>query len=171
MSKQPQKHNTSKNSSLYDIPVIDIDGESITLAPWKQQVLLIVNVASRCGFTQQYHLLQQLQARYSASGFSVLAFPCNQFLAQEPKSSCEIKQFANRTFQASFPIFGKVKVNGPDTCPLYLYLKEHVIIKPWFNIIPWNFTKFLINKEGDVLRRYPPTTSIKKIERDINKEV
>lgn len=154
-------------SSLYDIPVVDIDGNITTLTAWRNKVLLIVNVASRCGFNKQYHALEALQQQFTNDQFAVLAFPCNQFLHQEPASSQQILANCQSKYKITFPIFHKINVNGRKTAPLYKYLKNNVQRKPWFSFIPWNFTKFLIDKNGVVLQRYAPTHAISKIEEKI----
>jgi glutathione peroxidase len=132
------------------------DGAPAPLSAWRDQVLLIVNVASQCGFTPQYEGLQALQQAYGPRGFSVLAFPCNQFGAQEPGTEAEICDFAAKRFNATFPIFAKVEVNGPNTDPLWAHLKRE---KPGLigQSIKWNFTKFLVDRTGRVAGRYPPS--------------
>lgn len=144
-------------SSVTDFTVRGADGAEAPLEAWRGRVLLIVNVASKCGFTPQYAGLQDLQQAYADRGFSVLAFPCNQFGAQEPGSEAEICDFASRTFKATFPIFAKVEVNGPGADPLWSFLKEE---KGGLlgDAIKWNFTKFLVDRQGQVASRHPPTT-------------
>lgn len=151
---------------LYDVPVKAMDGEWTTLAPFKGQALLIVNVASRCGFTKQYHELEKLYQQYHAQGFSVLGFPCNQFLKQEPGDEHEIKTFAQSCFNVHFPLFAKVCVRGKEIAPIYQYIANHIEEKPWI-LTPWNFTKFLINPDGRVLKRFPPTTSFTQLQKEI----
>ncbi len=158
----------SKINGLYDIPLLTIDGQETTLEPYQGKVLLIVNVASRCGFTPQYRVLQQLYEDYQSRGFSVLGFPCNQFLHQEPSNNKEIKTFANDCFRTTFPLFAKLNVKGTQQSPLYHYLAKHIEKKPWI-FIPWNFTKVLVDQKGHVLKRYLPTTSIKKIRHDLDR--
>jgi glutathione peroxidase len=152
--------------SLYDIPLVAIDGKPTTLAPYKGKVLLIVNVASRCGFTPQYAELEKLYQEYQHRGFSVLGFPCNQFLHQEPGSNQDIQQFAESCFRVTFPLFAKLDVKGANQSPLYAYLKKHIEKRP-FKFIPWNFTKILVTPDGRILRRYLPTTSFHKIRTDM----
>ncbi|CAN6721999.1 unnamed protein product [Malus baccata var. baccata] len=150
--------------SLYDFTVKDIDGKDVPLSKFKGKVLLIVNVASRCGLTSSnYSELSHLYEKYKPQGFEILAFPCNQFGGQEPGSNGEIKQFACTRFKAEFPIFDKVDVNGPSTAPVYQFLKSSA---GGFlgDIIKWNFEKFLVDKNGKVVERYPPTTSPFQIE-------
>lgn len=155
--------------SVHDFTVKDIDGSEVSLSKYKGKVLLIANVASKCGLTSSnYSELAQLYEKYKSQGFEVLAFPCNQFGGQEPGSNEEIKQFACTRFKAEFPIFDKVDVNGPNTAPLYNFLKASA---GGFlgGLIKWNFEKFLVDKNGKVVERYAPTTSPLQIEKDIQK--
>ncbi|XP_057956850.1 probable phospholipid hydroperoxide glutathione peroxidase isoform X2 [Malania oleifera] len=155
--------------SIYDFTVKDVDGKDVSLGKFKGKVLLIVNVASKCGLTtSNYSELSHIYEKYKTQGFEILAFPCNQFGGQEPGSNPEIKQFACTRFKAEFPIFDKVDVNGPKTAPVYQFLKSSA---GGFlgDLIKWNFEKFLLGKNGKVFERYPPTTSPFQIERDIQK--
>lgn len=155
--------------SIHDFTVKDIDGKDVSLSKFKGKVLLIVNVASRCGLTSSnYTELSNLYEKYKPQGFEILAFPCNQFGGQEPGSNQEIKQFACTRYKAEFPIFDKVDVNGPSTAPVYQFLKSNA---GGFlgDLIKWNFEKFLVDKNGKVAERYPPTTSPFQIEKDIKK--
>ncbi|KAL3819093.1 hypothetical protein ACJIZ3_004998 [Penstemon smallii] len=155
--------------SLHDFTVKDIDGKDVSLSKFKGKALLIVNVASRCGLTSSnYTELSHIYEKYKTQGFEILAFPCNQFGGQEPGSNPEIKQFACTRFKAEFPIFDKVDVNGPKTAPVYQFLKSNA---GGFlgDLIKWNFEKFLVDKNGKVVERYPPTTSPLQIEKDIQK--
>ncbi|CAL1385194.1 unnamed protein product [Linum trigynum] len=155
--------------SIHDFTVKDIDGNDVSLSKFKGKVLLIVNVASRCGLTSSnYSELSHIYEKYKAQGLEILAFPCNQFGGQEPGSNPEIKQFACTRFKAEFPIFDKVDVNGPSTAPVYKFLKSSA---GGFlgDLIKWNFEKFLVDKDGKVVERYPPTTSPFQIEKDIQK--
>ncbi|KAF3613882.1 Phospholipid hydroperoxide glutathione peroxidase, chloroplastic [Capsicum chinense] len=155
--------------TIYDFTVKDIDGKDVPLNTFKGKVLLIVNVASRCGLTtSNYTELSRLYEKYKNQGLEILAFPCNQFGAQEPGSNPEIKQFACTRFKAEFPIFDKVDVNGPNTAPVYQFLKSNA---GGFlgDLVKWNFEKFLVDKNGKVVERYPPTTSPFQIEKDIQK--
>lgn len=157
----------NKNSEeLYDIPLTTIDGEKTTLKPYQGKVLLIVNVASRCGFTPQYKELETLYRDYQEKGFAVLGFPCDQFLHQEPGSNDEIKTFAESCFNVTFPLFEKIEVKGKGRAPLYTYLAKHIEKRP-FKFIPWNFTKILVDQNGRVLRRYLPVTPFKKIRKAV----
>ena len=148
---------------LYDIEVTTIDGQKQTLGAYRGKVLLIVNVASRCGFTPQYEGLEALYRRHSGRGLVVLGFPCDQFGNQEPGDEDEIAAFCRTTYDVTFPLFSKIEVNGPDTHPLYRHLKA---AKPGLlgsEAIKWNFTKFLVGRNGTVLQRYAPKDSPEKI--------
>jgi glutathione peroxidase len=140
--------------SIYDIPVTTIDGQQTTLEPYRGQVLLIVNVASECGFTPQYVGLEKLYQQYKDRGFSVLGFPCNQFMSQEPGSDSDIQQFCSSKFHVTFPMFAKIDVNGKNTHPLYEFLKNAKSGTFGLKFIKWNFAKFLIGRDGTVLRRF-----------------
>lgn len=153
-------------AELYDIPLKTIDGKATTLKPYHGKVMLIVNVASRCGFTPQYAELETLYRDYQSRGFVVLGFPCDQFMHQEPGRNDEIKAFAESCFRVTFPLFDKINVNGADRAPLYSYLAKHIEKRP-LKFIPWNFTKVLVDAEGHVLRRYLPITSFKTIRKAI----
>jgi glutathione peroxidase len=144
--------------TVYQASVRLNSGEVKNLSDYSGSVLLIVNVASNCGFTPQYRGLQQLYDRYHGQGFEVLGFPCDQFGHQEPGTDAEIKTFCETTYRVTFPIFTKIDVNGPRADPLYVHLKAQ---KGGLlgSAIKWNFTKFLIGRAGDVLERFPPTTS------------
>ncbi|XP_071917778.1 probable phospholipid hydroperoxide glutathione peroxidase [Coffea arabica] len=155
--------------SIYDFTVKDIDRNDVSLSKFKGKILLIVNVASKCGLTtSNYKELSHIYEKYKTQGFEILAFPCNQFGGQEPGSNPEIKQFACTRFKAEFPIFDKVDVNGPTTAPVYQFLKSNAggLLG---DLIKWNFEKFLVDKNGKVVQRYPPTTSPFQIEKDIQK--
>ncbi|WP_133130692.1 glutathione peroxidase [Legionella yabuuchiae] len=156
------------SDELFNIPVTTIEGELTTLTPYKGQIILIVNVASRCGFTKQYTELEQLYQDYKDQGFTVLGFPCNQFLKQEPGGEAEIKEFVERCFMVTFPLFAKCHVRGPKQSRLYAYLAKHIEKKRW-PLIPWNFTKILVDQEGRVLKRFPPTTAMTKIRQEIER--
>ena len=145
-------------SVLTDIAVKAPDGSTTDLAGYAGQVLLIVNTASKCGFTPQYAELEALWRDYRDRGFAVLAFPCNQFGAQEPGDAAEIANFCSLTYDVSFPVFAKVDVNGPDAAPLFERLKDEAPGLMGSKGIKWNFTKFLVNRDGHVVERYAPTT-------------
>jgi glutathione peroxidase len=154
-------------SSLYEIPVTAIDGSEQTLEQWRGQVLLIVNVASQCGFTPQYAGLEALHRAHAAQGFAVLGFPCNQFGAQEPGDEQEIQRFCALTYEVSFPLFAKVEVNGPGTHALYRHLKTERPGLLGSEGVKWNFTKFLVDRSGKVVKRYAPTDTPEAIGRDV----
>src|SRR5271157_2342535 len=138
--------------TLYDIPLKDIDGRAASLEAYRGKVLLIVNVASKCGFTPQYAGLEALYQKYKNQGFTVLGFPCNQFGRQEPGTNEEIKQFCSTKYQVSFPLFDKIEVNGKNRHALYAALAGKNSVFP--GRIWWNFTKFLIGRDGKVLGRF-----------------
>jgi len=138
--------------SLYDIPVKTIDGKDTTLAPYKGKVLLIVNVASHCGYTPQYKALEALYQTNQDKGLVVLGFPCNQFLSQEPGTDAEIKQFCTSKYDVTFPMFDKLEVNGTGRHPLYVALAGTG--SPFPGNIRWNFTKFLISRDGRIINRF-----------------
>ena len=138
--------------SIYDIPLKDIDGNSTSLKPYQGKVLLIVNVASKCGFTPQYTALETVYKKYKDQGLVVLGFPCNQFAHQEPGTDLEIKQFCTSKFDVTFPMFDKLEVNGPNRHPLYVLLAGQD--SPFPGNIGWNFTKFVIGRDGKILNRF-----------------
>jgi len=156
-------------NTIYDIKVKTIKGEDTTLAPYKDKVLLIVNVASECGFTSQYDGLEKLYTKYKNKGLVVLGFPCNQFGSQEPGSEEEIQNFCRVNFGVTFPMFSKVKVNGDDTHPLYVHLKSEQPGILGSEMIKWNFTKFLVDRNGKVIERYGSSTKPEELEEDIEK--
>lgn len=161
--------NETLYKTLYEIPVTDIKGQETTLGDYQGKVLLIVNTASKCGFTPQFEGLQSMYAQYQARGLVVLGFPCNQFMHQDPASNDEIMQFCSLNYQVDFPMFAKLEVNGANTHPLYAYLKSHAKGLLGSESIKWNFTKFLVNREGQVVERYPPTAKPEDIEKDMVK--
>jgi glutathione peroxidase len=146
-------------ADLFDIPVTTITGERTTLAPYRGRVLLIVNVASKCGFTPQYAGLEALHRTYGPRGLAVLGFPCDQFGHQEPGDEAEIASFCSLTYDVTFPMFAKIDVNGPRTHPLYRWLKRSRRGVLGTTAIKWNFTKFLVGRDGGVRRRYSPNDS------------
>lgn len=176
--------------SIYDFTVKNDEGKDVSLADYKGKVLLIVNTATKCGFTPQYKELEALYEKYHAQGFEILDFPCNQFGQQAPGSIAEIHQFCTANFNIQFPQFDKIDVNGKNESPLYTYLKSQKSFGG-FNLkdklgslldgmlrkqdvdydkkpsIKWNFTKFLIDQQGRVVKRYEPTDSMEKVEKDI----
>jgi glutathione peroxidase len=143
------------------------DGSEVSLADKAGKVLLVVNTASKCGFTPQYRGLETLWRTYRERGFEVVAFPCNQFGGQEPGDAAEIRNFCNLKYDVTFPLMDKVEVNGDDTPPLYRWLKDQARGIFGTRKIKWNFTKFLIGRDGKVVRRYGPGAKPEKIERDI----
>ncbi len=156
-------------AGIYDFEVDDIHGKKVKLGVYKGKVLLIVNTASKCGFTPQYKGLEALYERLGPRGFEVLGFPCNQFGAQEPGSEEEIESFCEMNYGVSFPLFAKIDVNGDGASPLYKHLKK---AKPGLlgsEAIKWNFTKFLVDRDGNVVERYAPNTEPEKIAPDIEK--
>lgn len=156
-------------SALYDIKLTTITGQEKTLADYRGKVLLIVNVASRCGFTPQYSGLEQLWKTYGQRGLVVMGFPCNQFGAQEPGDEAEIAQFCSLTYDVSFPMFAKLDVNGNDTHPLYAHLKSAIPGLLGSEMLKWNFTKFLVDREGQVVSRYAPSTAPEELAGEIEK--
>jgi glutathione peroxidase len=151
-------------TTIYDFSAKSLSGEEIPLSAFKGKVLLIVNTASKCAFTPQYTGLEQLHRKYGARGFEVLAFPCNQFAAQEPGDAQEIANFCTQNYDVTFPVFAKIEVNGQGTHPLYQFLKQ---AKRGFfgsQSIKWNFTKFLASRHGAVRGRFAPMTKPEKLE-------
>ena len=155
---------------VYDFKVKARDGNEVSMEDYKGKVLLIVNTATGCGFTPQYKGLQELYEKYSSKGFEILDFPCNQFMNQAPGSDEEIHTFCTGRFGITFPQFAKIKVNGPDTDPLFDYIKNEAK-GAIGSRVKWNFTKFLVNKEGKVLRRFAPTDTPEMIDQYIAKEL
>jgi glutathione peroxidase len=142
--------------SIYDVPIHTLQGEESSLAPYRGKALLLVNVASKCGLTPQYEGLERLQERYEDRGFSVLGFPCNQFLGQEPGTPEEIQQFCSTTYGVTFPLFEKIDVNGASRHPIYAELTEVPDAEGQAGDITWNFEKFLVSTSGKVVGRYRP---------------
>ena len=155
------------SQTLYDFSVNDNANNSVSLEKYRGKTLLIVNTASKCGFTPQYDGLEELQKKYSEKEFSVLAFPCNQFGNQEPGSNEEIQEFCSINFQTSFPVMGKIDVNGKNADPLYDFLKSEKKGLLGSKAIKWNFTKFLINKEGEFVRGFGSQKKPEEIEEHI----
>ena len=144
--------------SVYDYSAKTLDGQDVSLADYRGQVLLIVNTASKCGFTPQYEGLEALYRDYKDRGLTVLGFPCNQFGAQEPGNAEEIASFCSLTYDVTFPMLAKIDVNGPSAHPLYAFLKKEQKGLLGTEGIKWNFTKFLIGRDGEVVERFAPTT-------------
>jgi glutathione peroxidase len=156
-----------KEQSVYDFSAPLLDDAPISLESMRGQVLLVANTASQCGFTPQYAGLERLFQTYKGRGFQVLAFPCNQFGAQEPGSAAQIGSFCQKNYGVSFPVFSKIDVNGPDTHPIFRFLKEK---KPGLfgtTRIKWNFTKFLVDREGRVVKRFAPSKPPESLAPDI----
>jgi glutathione peroxidase len=153
--------------SIYEFSAKDIAGQELALTDFKDKVLLIVNVASRCGFTPQYTGLEALQRQYAERGFRVLGFPCDQFGHQEPGDEAEIRDFCRTQYDVTFPMFAKIEVNGAGAHPLYAYLKEQAKGLLGTEAIKWNFTKFLVARDGRVVKRYAPTDKPEDIAADI----
>lgn len=156
-------------TNIYQFTADNYHGDKVELSKYSGKVTLIVNTASECGFTDQYEGLQALYDKYNVQGLEILAFPCNQFKNQEKGSNDEIKQFCDLHFNIKFDLFSKIDVNGINTLPLFDFLKEQA---PGFlgsKSIKWNFTKFLINKEGEVIKRFATITKPKQLESDIEK--
>ncbi len=154
-------------SSVYDFSVRDIDGQTRSLAEWRGKTLLIVNVASKCGFTPQYKGLENLWQDLHDAGLVVLGFPCDQFGQQEPGDEAQIKEFCSTRFDVTFPMFSKVEVNGENAEPLYGWLKAQATGVLGSESIKWNFTKFLVDPDGQVVKRYASTDAPEKIGKEI----
>jgi glutathione peroxidase len=155
--------------TVYDYSAKTIRGEEIALSQYRGKVLLIVNTASACGFTPQYKGLQELYTKYREAGLEILGFPCNQFGGQEPGAEAEIAEFCEVNFGVTFPLFAKVDVNGDDAHPLFKYLTKEAPGILGTKFIKWNFTKFLVDREGNVVDRYASTDSPENLEKDIAK--
>jgi glutathione peroxidase len=156
-------------TAITDIPVTCADGSTGTLRDYAGKVLLIVNVASRCGFTPQYEGLEALHRRYADRGFAVLGFPCNQFGAQEPGDAAEIASFCSLTYDVTFPLFAKIDVNGENAAPLFRALAAEAPGLLGSKSIKWNFTKFLVDRSGQVAERFAPTTKPEALTADIER--
>lgn len=154
---------------FYDYEAKNIKGKTISMSTYKGKVVLVVNVASECGFTPQYEGLEKLYKRYQKEGLEILGFPCNQFGEQEPGTSTQIQTFCKVKFGVTFPLFKKIEVNGNHTHPLYVFLKKEATGFLGSKSIKWNFTKFLIDRQGKVIERYGSTTKPEKIAKDIEK--
>jgi glutathione peroxidase len=150
--------------SIYDFSAETLDGKPAPLSEWRDKVVLIVNTASKCGFTPQYAGLEALYSKYKDRGFVVLGFPCNQFGAQEPGDAAEIANFCSLTYDVDFPMMAKIDVNGPAAHPLYAYLKQARKGLLGSEGVKWNFTKFLIDRKGEVVKRFAPTDTPQSLE-------
>ncbi|MCB0918551.1 MAG: glutathione peroxidase [Actinobacteria bacterium] len=156
--------------NLYDFSVTASGGkDSVDLSKYRGEVVLVVNTASKCGFTPQFDGLQKLYDEYQDQGFTIIGFPCNQFKEQDPGSDAEITEFCKVNYGVTFPMMSKIDVNGPDTDPLYVWLKDSAPGLLGSKKIKWNFTKFLVGKDGEVLHRYGPQETPASIDKDIQK--
>jgi len=155
------------SQSIYDFTCRAINGDLKPISDYKGKVLLIVNTASNCGFTPQFEGLEQLYKRYKDQGFEVLGFPCNQFLNQDPGSNEDIQNFCSTKFDVSFPMFSKIDVNGPEADPLYQFLRREAKGIMGSTKIKWNFTKFLVNRNGEVVKRFATATKPEMIKSEI----
>jgi glutathione peroxidase len=158
-------------ANIYEFTTKSLEGQDVALSAYSGKVMLIVNTASQCGFTPQYAELETLHEKYSPNGLVVIGFPCNQFGGQEPGNSDEIKTFCERNYGVSFPMMHKIDVNGEHTDPIYQYLKDAAPGVLGSEAIKWNFTKFLIGKDGKVVKRYAPTVKPLDITGDIESEL
>lgn len=154
-------------TTIYDFAVKDIQGREVNLKQYEGKVLLFVNTASRCGFTPQYEGLEKLRGEYGERGFEVLAFPCNQFGHQEPGTESDIADFCTTRFHTTFPLHSKIEVNGGQAHPLYRYLKDHAPGVLGTKAIKWNFTKFLVGRDGRPIKRFAPTDRPEGLKNDI----
>ncbi|AIY39992.1 Glutathione peroxidase family protein [Collimonas arenae] len=161
--------NDTGSKQIYDFTVNQLDGKPSSLDAYRGKVLLIVNTASNCGFTPQYKGLEEIYQKYHAQGFEVLGFPCNQFGAQEPGTADEIGAFCEKNYGVTFPLFEKIDVNGDHAAPLYQYLKSAAPGLLGSEGIKWNFTKFLVNKDGAIVDRFAPQTKPESLAADIEK--
>ncbi len=160
-----------KPAEIFSIPLKTIDNKETTLEAYRGKVILVVNVASKCGFTPQYEGLEKLHEKYAEKGLVVLGFPCNQFLSQEPGDAAEIANFCSLTYQVKFPIFAKIDVNGENTHPLYRVLKKEAKGLLGTEAVKWNFTKFLIDRDGKVIDRFAPNKEPAALAPEIEKRL
>ena len=151
------------SAAIYEFEAQTISGKSVKLSDYKDQAMLIVNTASKCGLTPQYEGLEELYKQYKKQGLVVLGFPCNQFAGQEPGTDSDIEEFCQLNYGVSFPMFAKIDVNGSDTDPIFKYLKKSQKGLLGSEKIKWNFTKFLVNREGEVVERFAPTVKPKDL--------
>lgn len=163
-----QGKNAVVTLNFYDFKAKSIDGKEINMSQYKGKVVLIVNTASKCGFTPQYEGLEALYNKYESKGLVILGFPCNQFMSQEPGNEAEIAKFCSLKYNVNFPMFSKIDVNGDNTHPLYKYLKT-VLGGTMGDDIKWNFTKFLLDRNGKPIKRFAPTVKPEEITEDIEK--
>jgi len=158
-------------TSFYDLTANDSKGEPFSFEALRGKVVLIVNVASKCGFTKQYSELEELNKKYESQGLKIIGFPCNQFGGQEPGSDAEVQSFCSLNYGVTFPVLGKIEVNGDNEHPVYGYLKDKKAGLLGMKRIKWNFEKFLVSTNGEVVARWASTTSPKGLEKDIEKEL
>ncbi|OIP81740.1 MAG: glutathione peroxidase [Porphyromonadaceae bacterium CG2_30_38_12] len=159
---------TAQTKNFYDFKLKSLDGKAVSLKDYAGKVVLVVNTASKCGLTPQYEGLETLYKTYAAKNFVILGFPCNQFMGQEPGTAEEIQKFCSGKYNITFPLFEKIEVNGKKTHPLYVFLKQQAPLEGK-NDIRWNFEKFLIDRNGKVVKRYAPTIKPKELTTDIEK--
>ncbi|KAF3997390.1 glutathione peroxidase [Glaciimonas immobilis] len=169
MTNQTDPTSGTRAATIYDFAVERLDGTPAMLSDYRGKVVLIVNTASKCGFTPQYKGLEEIYGKYRSRGFEILGFPCNQFGSQEPGSAEEIGAFCEKNYGVNFPLFAKIDVNGNKAAPLFQYLKTAAPGLLGSEGIKWNFTKFLINKDGTVFDRYAPQTKPESLSGDIEK--
>ena len=153
--------------TLYDLEAKSISGHDISLSEYRGQVMLIVNTASKCGFTPQYKELEGFYQKYNKKGFVVLGFPCNQFMAQEPGDDMDIQAFCKTNYGVTFPMFSKIDVRGEHAHPIFKYLTEKAPGVMGSKAVKWNFTKFLIDRDGHVIKRFAPSTKMSEVEQSI----
>jgi glutathione peroxidase len=165
----PEHAMSTASEGIYGFSAETLDGATVSLDKYRGKVLLIVNTASECGFTPQYQGLQEVYQQYAARGFEVLGFPCNQFGKQEPGDAGQIGAFCEQNYGVTFPMFAKIEVNGSNAHPLYKYLKDKEPGLLGIEAIKWNFTKFLVDRSGKVIKRYAPQTKPESITDDIEK--
>lgn len=168
LNSSAQEKTAGPSQNFYDFKAKSIDSKQINMRQFKGKVVLIVNTASKCGFTPQYEGLETLYKKYESKGLVILGFPCNQFLSQEPGNEAEIAKFCSNKYNVTFQMFGKIDVNGDNTHPLYKYLKTS-LSGTMGNDIKWNFTKFLIDRNGKPVKRFAPTVKPEEITGDIEK--
>lgn len=169
MPADAHKKGTKKNMTVYEFKAESLEGQEIPMADYKGDVLLIVNTASKCGFTPQYEGLEKLHEKFKDRGLKVLGFPCNQFGAQEPGNESEIGSFCKKNYGVDFQMFKKIDVNGKNAHPLYKYLTQEAPGALHTEAIKWNFTKFLVDRKGNVVKRYAPNVTPDKLEPEIEK--
>jgi glutathione peroxidase len=156
-------------NSIYDTTILNAGGQELPMEIYRGKVLIIVNTASKCGFTPQYEGLQKIYEAYKDRGLEILAFPCNQFMNQEPLSDDKIAEFCSLTYNVTFPVLKKIDVNGKNTSPLFRFLKKKLPGALWMQSVKWNFTKFLVDRTGRPIKRFSPATEPEKMRSYIEK--